>query len=120
MAPVLRAARARGIRLILSYHDFEDTPSATRLKEIVERAQSHSAFIKVATQTDTPAQLARLFAFEKRHRFTACITPMGMGKLGRASRLAFARMGGYFAYVHLGTPSASGQLSITELRRALR
>jgi 3-dehydroquinate dehydratase-1 len=118
MAPVLRAARARPMRVILSYHDFKDTPSATRLKEMVARAQSLHGILKVATQTDTPAQLARLLAFEKRHRRSACIIPMGMGKLGRASRLEFARRGS-FTYVHLGTPSAPGQLSLQELRRAL-
>jgi len=119
LAPVLRSARAHGVPVILSYHDFKTTPSAARLDEIVDRAQSlGAALIKVATLTDTPAQLGRLLDFSERHRLTASIMPMGMGKLGRTSRIALARRGN-LTYVHLGSPSAPGQLSIHDLRRAL-
>lgn len=119
LAPVLRAARAHRIPAILSYHDFKTTPPAARLDEIVHRAQSlGAALIKVATLTDTPAQLGRLLDFSERHRLTANIMPMGMGKLGRASRLQLARRG-HAIYVHLGSPSAPGQLSLRALRRAL-
>jgi 3-dehydroquinate dehydratase-1 len=118
LAPVFRSARAHRIPTIVSYHDFKTTPSAARLDEIVLRAQSlGAALIKVATRTDTPAQLDRLFDFFERHRLTANVVPMGMGKLGRASRLEFASRG-LLTYVHLGTPAAAGQLSIRDLRRA--
>jgi len=120
LAPVLRYARAHGVPAIISFHDFKTTPSAARLDEIVDSAQSLSAaLIKVATRTDTPAELARLLDFFERHRLTANIMPMGMGKLGRTSRLQLARRGS-ITYVHLGSPSAAGQLSIRDLRRALK
>jgi 3-dehydroquinate dehydratase-1 len=120
LAPVLRSARAHGVRTILSFHDFKTTPSAACLDEIVDRAQSLSAgLIKVATRTDTPAELARLLDFSERHRLTANIMPMGMGKLGRKSRLHLARQE-WPTYVHLGSPSAPGQLSLRDLRRAFR
>jgi 3-dehydroquinate dehydratase I len=120
LAPVLRSARAHRVPTIISFHDFKTTPSAARLDEIVSSAQSLSApIIKIATRTDTPAELARLLDFFERHRLTANIMPMGMGKLGRTSRLQLARRGS-ITYVHLGSPSAAGQLSIRELRRALK
>jgi len=120
LAPVLRSARAHGIPMVISFHDLKTTPSAARLDEIVDRAQSLSApFIKVATRTDTPTELARLLDFSERHRLTANIIPMGMGKLGRKSRLQLAKLG-WITYVHLGSPSAPGQLSLGDLRRALR
>ena len=118
LAQVLRSARAHRVPTIVSYHDFKTTPSAARLDEIVRRAQSlGAALIKVATRTDTAAQLDRLYDFFERHRLTANIVPMGMGKLGRASRLEFARRG-LPTYAHLGTPAAAGQISIRDLRRA--
>jgi len=80
LAPVLRSARAHGVPTILSFHDLKTTPPAARLDEIVFSAQSlGAALIKVATRTDTPAQLDRLFDFFERHRLTANIVPMGIG-----------------------------------------
>jgi 3-dehydroquinate dehydratase type I len=120
LAPVLRSARAHRVPTILSFHDLKTTPPAARLDEIVFSAQSlGAALIKVATRNDTPAQLDRLFDFFERHRLTANIVPMGIGKLGRASRLELARRGCLLNYAHLGTPAAAGQLSIRDLRRAL-
>jgi 3-dehydroquinate dehydratase-1 len=119
LEPVLRSARAHGVPTILSFHDLKTTPPAARLDEIVFGAQSlGAALIKVATRTDTPAQLGRLFDFFERHRGVANVVAMGIGKLGRASRLELARRGS-LAYAHLGTPAAAGQLSIRDLRRAL-
>ena len=119
LAPVLRSARAHRVSTILSFHDLKTTPPAARLDELVFSAQSlGAALIKIATRTDTPAQLDRLFDFFERHRLTANIVPMGIGILGRASRLEFARRG-VPTYAHLGTPAAAGQLAIRDLRRAL-
>ncbi|MDP9099729.1 MAG: type I 3-dehydroquinate dehydratase [Verrucomicrobiota bacterium] len=120
LAPVLRSARAHGIPTIISFHDFKTTPRAPQLDEIVSGARALGAYIvKVATRTDTPAQLDRLFDFFERHRLTANIVPMGIGKLGRISRLELARRGCRINYAHLGSPTAAGQLSIQDLRRAL-
>lgn len=120
LAPVLRSARAHRIPTIISFHDFRTTPPAARLDEIVDRAQSLGADVaKVATRTDTPAQLTLLLDFFERQRGAANVVAMGIGKLGRASRLELARRGCILNYVHLGTPAAAGQLSISDLRPAL-
>jgi 3-dehydroquinate dehydratase I len=117
---VLRAARANSIRTIISFHDFATTPPASRLDEIAACARSlGAAVIKIATRTDTPAQLATLLDFFDRQRVTADVVAMGIGKLGRASRLELARRGCLLNYAHLGSPVAAGQLSIRDLRRVL-
>ena len=114
---VLRAAAARNIRKIISFHDFESTPSASRLDKIASDARSLGAdVIKVATRTDTFAQFDRLLDFFDRPR-AAAVAAMGMGKLGRASRLELARRGSVLNYAHLGSPAAPGQVSIRDLRR---
>ncbi|HEX8076565.1 MAG TPA: type I 3-dehydroquinate dehydratase, partial [Chthoniobacterales bacterium] len=121
LAPVLRSASAAGVRTILSFHDFATTPPASDLNEMLTAARSLGPNIfKVATLTDTPAQLARLLdCFERRPRIPLVVA-MGMGKLGRRSRLLLADRGCALNYAHLGSPTAPGQLSIPELRRALR
>src|SRR5262245_8198305 len=63
-APALRAllalAEKKNIRRIISFHNFKLTPSARILATKAREARSHGADIfKVATRTDTPAELGR-------------------------------------------------------------
>jgi 3-dehydroquinate dehydratase-1 len=121
MAAVFQAARKNGVRTIISFHDFRGTPEARRLDELARQAATLGAdLFKIATRTDTPAQLARLLAFFERSRRGQSVAAMGIGKLGRKSRLELARLGCPLNYAHLGVARVAGQLSIPELRRALR
>lgn len=118
---VLRAAADGKVGTIISFHDFQAMPSVARLDDIVSRARSlGAAIVKVATRTETAAELDRLLDFFERHRQTGDVVAMGIGKLGRTSRLEVARRGCILNYAHLGSPAAAGQLSIRDLRRALR
>lgn len=121
LSAVLQAARKNGVRTILSFHDFRGTPSPPRLDELAHQAAALGAdLFKVATRTDTPAQLTTLLDFFERSRRLQNVVAMGIGKLGRKSRLELARRGCPLNYAHLGVPRVAGQLSIAELRRALR
>ena len=120
LAPVLRAARAENIRVIISFHDFRGTPSAARLDQIARKAQSLGPnLVKIATRTDTPKELKRLLDFFDQSPRARNVVVMGIGKLGRKSRLELARRGCALNYAHLKTARVAGQLSIPELRRAL-
>lgn len=120
LVPALRCASAHHFRSIISFHDFKTTPSAARLDEIVSRARSlGSDVVKIATRTDTPAQLDTLLDFFERQRKGADVVAMGIGKLGRLSRLELARRGCLLNYAHLGSAVAPGQLSLRDLRRVL-
>ena len=102
-AAILEEARAKSIRTIVSFHDFNETPSRPRLDEIARAAQSLGAdLLKIATRTDTPAQLARLLDFFQRERLEMKIAAMGIGRLGRISRIEFARHRSALNYGHLG------------------
>jgi 3-dehydroquinate dehydratase I len=119
-AGILEEARAKNVRIIVSFHDFDETPSRPRLDEIARTAQSLGAnLLKIATRTDTAAQMARLLDFFQRQRTKTRIAVMGIGRLGRISRLEFAKRGSMLNYAHLGRSQTDGQLSITQLRRAL-
>jgi 3-dehydroquinate dehydratase-1 len=119
--PILRAARPRQpVRKIISFHDFERAPSASQLGKVITAACSFGTdIVKIAVRTDTAAQLDTLLDFFERHRRRMKLVAMGIGKLGRLSRVELARRGCLLNYAHLGTPAASGQLSVEELRRVL-
>jgi 3-dehydroquinate dehydratase I len=118
---ILREARAKNIRIIVSFHDFRGTPSRSRLDEIAGGARSLGAdLLKIVTRTDSSVQLARLLDFFKRERLKMDVAAMGIGRLGRVSRLTLARGRSALNYGHLGRPQAEGQLSLPQLRRLLR
>jgi 3-dehydroquinate dehydratase-1 len=120
-AAIWAEARAKRVRTILSFHDFEKTPSLSRLEEIARSARSLGAdLLKIATRTDTLAELDRLLDFFRNERLRSEIAAMGIGRLGRTSRFEFARQRSVLHYAHLGQPRAEGQLSIAQLRRILK
>jgi 3-dehydroquinate dehydratase len=55
--------------------------------------------------------------FFLKERIKMDVSAMGIGRLGRLSRIEFARRGSALNYVHLGQPHAIGQLSFRELQR---
>ena len=121
MAVVFQEARKMSVRLILSFHDLRGTPGTWRLGNLARQAAALGAdLFKVATRTDTPAQLERLLDFFEQSRGAQNVVAMGIGNLGRKSRLELARRGCPLNYAHLGGRRVAGQLSIPELRRALR
>lgn len=118
---ILKEARARSIRTILSFHDFRETPTGARLDEIGRAAQSLGAdLLKIATRTDTREQLKGLLDFFLRNRTKIKIAAMGMGRLGRAARRELFRQGSILNYVHLGRTGIAGQPSLRDIRRWTR
>jgi len=121
LAPLLKLARAKKIRTILSFHDFTATPSRTRLHSLARAAHSLGADIfKIAARTDTRAESRRLLDLLEFRSANMRIAVMGMGRFGRDSRIESARRGSALSYVHLGIPRTAGQLSLTQMRRALK
>jgi 3-dehydroquinate dehydratase-1 len=141
---LLARARKQDVRRILSFHDFKSTPSPRSLRAKASSAKAHGADIfKVATRTDTLAELSRLvdFALNKdacravasRRRVDLAVSAMGIGKLGAISRLLLASGGSVLNYGSLHRSPVEGQLrkvsrapivsglpSIELLRSALR
>ncbi|HEY5036053.1 MAG TPA: type I 3-dehydroquinate dehydratase [Chthoniobacterales bacterium] len=109
------------IGLILSHHDLRDTPSLPRLREQLQRARDGGADIfKIATRTDTPAQLDRLLAFFSENSARFPIAAMGFGALGPASRRQLFRLGSVLNYASIGPALLPGQLSLAQLRSLVR
>ncbi len=118
---VMDRARQLGVGTIMSFHDFGNTPSVGSLRAKTTRAQGFGAAVfKVATRTDTPAQLGRLIQFMATAPPGLPISVMGIGKLGAMSRSLLAQSGSVLAYCSLRGSRIEGQLSFDQLRRAIR
>lgn len=118
LEPVIKAARDRGKILIVSFHDFTGTPGARRLNAICAAAREGGAdIVKVATRTDKAAEVGRLLALLDRK--SGPLAVMGMGALGKASRLLLAKAGSTLNYGWLGRPQVPGQWNAVEFGKLL-
>jgi 3-dehydroquinate dehydratase-1 len=115
---VLKLAKNKNVRRIISLHNFKSTPSARMLTAKARQAKSHGADIfKVAARTDTPMELGRLLEFMTNNRLDLALAVMGMGKLGAISRILMARAGSVLIYASIGKISdVEGQLSLQQIR----
>ena len=115
---LLQLARKQKVRRILSVHYLKSTPSPSLLRAKALVAKMHGADIfKVATRTDTPAQLARLLDFITKRDVDLPLTAMGIGKLGAASRVLLACCGSALVYASVAAATdIEGQMSLQQFR----
>ena len=118
---LLRLARRNNVQRIISVHHLKSTPSAGRLRAQAHAAKTYGADVfKVATRTDTPAQLTRLIDFAAAKEVDIAVSAMGIGKLGAASRVLLACCGSALVYVSLGRSDIEGQMSLDQFARSER
>lgn len=102
-------------QLIVSYHDYDATPSTVVLAEIVARCFAMGAHIaKVACQINDSADLARLEALYQHYQ---PIIALGLGEKGVVSRIRAVANGAPFSYAALrpGRETGPGQLDYATL-----
>jgi 3-dehydroquinate dehydratase-1 len=119
LVSTLSEARKTGVKLICSDHHFRATPSVVRMKCTIQTARRVGASVcKIAARTDRSAEILKLLAlFSTQQRIGLSV--MGMGKLGKVSRLLFAQAGSVLNYGYLHAPNASGQWEATLLKQRL-
>jgi 3-dehydroquinate dehydratase-1 len=118
-ADTIAEARACKVAVILSCHDFRRTPSIRTLAARLSLAKAARADIfKVATLTNTPADLHTLLGFLTRGADLP-LSVMGMGKFGKISRLLFAQAGSVLNYGYLDTVQVPGQWPAVVLKERL-
>jgi len=102
-------------KLILSYHNFLETPETNFLHSLRDSAFSKGANIfKLATQVNTKSDIIKLLALLEDQREQVVI---GMGELGRIVRVTAPYLGSLFSYAGtINSTTAPGQLSILELK----
>jgi len=119
---VLAAARRSGVRVIVSAHDFNATPTADRIFEKLDRAAALGADVaKIAVMPQSMDDvLALLAATTRAHReLQLPLITMAMGPLGVVTRVFGGLFGSALSFAAGREASAPGQLPVAELRAAL-
>jgi len=105
-------------KCIVSFHDFQNTPSLEKLKAIVQRQIDAGADIcKIVTTAQTFEDNTNMLQLITEFPRTK-IVAFAMGQVGSASRILCPLVGGEFTYASIekGKESAPGQITARELR----
>ncbi len=115
---VIQEAAAGEVSVIASFHDFEKTPAESDLRETVQIARESGAQVaKIAVYLDEMEKLFDLATLTSDTYFP--VSSMGMGPLGKLSRLVLAKAGSVLNYGYLQEPNAPGQWSAEALKKLI-
>ena len=109
--------------LVISWHDFSGTPSSHELGEILQQQMESGAHIgKIVTTANDCKDLLRILnlqAMAAENNFP--LIAFCMGAIGKISRLATIKLGGYMTYAapDEGKETAPGQMPVSVLRDML-
>ena len=123
IAAIKKQAKQSGVSLILSYHNFKETPSEPFIYSKLAEAQKAGADIsKVAVMPKHYGDVLTLLSATNRARNETVrgpIVTMSMGPEGAVSRLAGGLFGSDITFAIGMQASAPGQIPIAELRKGM-
>jgi 3-dehydroquinate dehydratase type I len=117
---IIERARAKGCRVIISYHDFEKTPDKAELGKIIDSSFDAGAdAVKIACRVNSKKENARLLSLLENER---PLVVVGLGEKGKISRAAAPFLGGLFTYASAekGKETAEGQMDKKTLEHIYR
>ena len=118
---VVTLARQTDTIAIVSYHNFEHTPSTEDLESIVRGAESAGAdIIKVSTMATSGEDLKTLASLLLNASGKIDLIVIAMGDIGAVSRVFFPALGSRLTYSFIGESRTPGQLEYNEVSRLLK
>ncbi len=116
---IIKEARIKGCKVILSYHNYEMTPSDETLGKIVERCHNYGGdIVKIACKANSYSDSARLLGLLGR---SENIIAIGMGEKGKITRIVAPLLGAPFTFASLseGMETADGQIELKKLNNII-
>jgi len=117
---IIMSARTHNTSIIISYHNFEETPALPELEQIVSDCRTAGAdVVKIASQVNHTEDLQNLLKLYNRDLRMVII---GMGEKGIISRIAAPLLGAEFTFAAAeeGQETAPGQISKDKLLSIIR
>ena len=101
--------------LLVSWHNFKQTPTVTVLKKKLLEMKKFSNNIKIVTMARSVNDGSRILSLYNNSKNVKLIA-FSMGNFGKMSRLLCLLLGSPYTYVSLGKPIAPGQFSLDEVK----
>ncbi len=101
--------------VIISYHNYEKTPDLEELEQIVQQCYARGADLaKIATHVNVNRDNSKILSL---YKAPGRLVAIGMGDLGRISRIVAPFLGAEFTYASLNEAGATapGQISYEKL-----
>ncbi len=121
---IIQESKSAGVALILSHHNFTETPAESFICDVLERAQEKGADIaKIAVMPNCYADVLTLLSATNISRIGNIRVPMitiSMGVEGGVSRLAGGLFGSDVTFAAGRESSAPGQHAIDDLRAGMK
>ena len=120
---LIKLAKEKNVKVIMSNHDFDKTPDYDVMVERLTKMQSLGAdVVKMAVMPKNPDDLLSLLRVTRdmktNHNDTPVVT-MSMGMMGAVSRLTGEVFGSAITFGAVGEKSAPGQIPVKELNDIL-
>lgn len=122
VAHLVQLAHDQRIAVIMSNHEFEQTPPEVEIRSRLEKMKRAGADIaKIAVMPQTPADVLTLLnaTYKAHQRLKLPLITMAMGDLGKVTRISGSIFGSVLSFAAVGNALAPGQLSVSELRADL-
>jgi 3-dehydroquinate dehydratase I len=117
---IIQAARSRGCRVIMSFHDESGTPPVAKLKRILRQSFSEGADLcKIACRCLSIRDMMKVLSlYGEFEDFKGRIISLGTGDKAVWTRIAAPFLGAPFTYAALSgsEKTAEGQLSFKEMQ----
>jgi len=120
MNEIIMSARTHNTSIIISYHNFQETPALPELEQIVSDCKIAGAdVVKIASQVNHIEDLQNLL---KLYNSELRMVIIGMGEMGVLSRIAAPMLGAEFTFAAAGAgqETAPGQISKEQLLSIIR
>ena len=102
-------------RILVSWHNFKQTPAISVLKKKLLEMKKFSNNIKIVTMAKSINDGSRILSLYNNSKNVKLIA-FSMGNFGKMSRLLCLLLGSPYTYVSFGKPIAPGQFSLDEVK----
>lgn len=119
---LVEIAHQNHVNVLMSYHDFEKTPTVMEMKERLEKMEIMGADIcKIAVMPFSYKDVIQLLntTMEMSQRLTRPLVTMSMGKIGKITRIVGELVGSSITFASVGQSSAPGQLTLEDMQTLL-
>jgi 3-dehydroquinate dehydratase-1 len=109
-----RYLKNTGTDILVSWHNFKQTPSNSALKKKLAQMKKISNNIKIVTMAKSINDATQVLSLYKNNNTK--LIAFSMGNYGRISRILCLFLGSPYTYASLGKPIAPGQFSVDEVK----
>ena len=114
---IISHAKKNDCKIIISYHNYENTPSSNELHAIIDSCFDSGAHIaKIATTAQSTSDSARILGLYSHYN---SLVALAMGEKGKITRVANISLGSPFTFAAISDDkkTAPGQLTVAEMKQ---